>query len=515
MDGNHVDWINALAALQGRGAMGVDGDGAPDGTAPLYHIARAITNVTLELLARIAPFFGIDYDPGAGTSVARALAALVFVLPVTGLIVFLVSRALKFRIRRSFGDKVAQKRAALESMLSPVAFLIWILGITVGLSPLLKLAAEQADSVWIFALMRSVVIGATGISLMWFWYAFGKRLRKWASAPLPDGTVGYRDIVVRVITQSLNAVVPLVIVLICISMVGVRENYRGLVTTAIGIFVILVVSWVLTQIILSFESLILRRYKLADEDNLVARKVFTQVHVIQRVALFLVGFLAIASVLLLFPAVRQFGQTILASAGIAGIVIGLAMQRTLGNLFAGIQIAFTQPIRIDDVVVVENEWGRIEEITLSYVVVKIWDWRRLVLPISYFIEKPFQNWTRSSASVIGTIFIYVDYRLPIAEFREASDAILKKHPLWDGQVSSLQVTECKEQTVEVRMLVSAVDSPKAWDLRCDVRESMLDWVQKNYPGCLPRLRIEHESTSRERGSALHSPADLPQQNEPK
>jgi len=220
------------------------------------------------------------------------------------------------------------------------------------------------------------------------------------------------------------------------------------------------------------------------------RQIYTQVHVIQRIGLAVLSVLTLGSILLLFPEVQKFGQALLASAGVASIIIGFSLQRALGNLFAGIQIAFTQPIRLDDVVIVENEWGWIEEITLTYVVVKIWDWRRLVVPISYFIEKPFQNWTRSSASIIGTIFIYVDYTIPVDKLRTAFEKIVKAQDLWDGQVYCLHVTECKERTVELRVLVSAANSPQAWDLRCAVREAMLKHVQETYPQSLPQVRLE-------------------------
>jgi small-conductance mechanosensitive channel len=171
-------------------------------------------------------------------------------------------------------------------------------------------------------------------------------------------------------------------------------------------------------------------------------------------------------------------------------VIGFAAQKTLGNLLAGIQIAITQPIRIDDVVVVEGEWGRIEEITLTYVVVRIWDLRRLVLPIGYFLEKPFQNWTRVSADVLGTVYLVVDYTVPVDEIRAQLERIVRESNLWDRKVCGVQVTDASERGIEVRALVSAADSSKAWDLRCEVREKLIAFLQQNYPGSLPRVRAE-------------------------
>ena len=200
--------------------------------------------------------------------------------------------------------------------------------------------------------------------------------------------------------------------------------------------------------------------------------------------------MALSLVLMSFEAVRKIGTGLLTSAGIAGIIVGFAAQKSLANLLAGFQIAFTQPIRIDDVVVVEGEFGNIEEITLTYVVVRIWDQRRLVLPINYFIEKPFQNWTRSSSEVLGTVFIYVDYTLPIEPVRAELERLATESPLWDKRVCKLHVTDAKEKTLELRALVSARDSGTAFDLRCDIREKLVDFIQKNYPDSLPKTRAE-------------------------
>jgi len=201
--------------------------------------------------------------------------------------------------------------------------------------------------------------------------------------------------------------------------------------------------------------------------------------------------------LMTFEKVRQLGTSILASAGVIGIIVGVAAQRTIATFLAGIQIAVTQPIRIDDVVIVENEWGRIEEITLTYVVVRIWDLRRLVLPITYFIEKPFQNWTRVTADILGTVFIYVDYTVPIQAVREELHRILQNSKLWDKKVWGLQVTNTTEHTVELRALMSAPDASSAWDLRCEVRERLVEFIQKNYPDGLPKVRAEIRDFSKD------------------
>ena len=174
--------------------------------------------------------------------------------------------------------------------------------------------------------------------------------------------------------------------------------------------------------------------------------------------------------------------------------MGFAAQKTLGNFIAGLQIAIAQPIRLDDVVIIENEWGWIEEINLTYVVVKVWDLRRLVVPITYFIERPFQNWTKASADILGTVFLYMDYTVPVQVIREELQKIVKGSELWDGKVCGVQVTNATQQTIEVRALVSAADSPKAWDLRCLVREKLLEFLQNKYPASLPKARIELENS---------------------
>src|SRR5437016_13964131 len=191
---------------------------------------------------------------------------------------------------------------------------------------------------------------------------------------------------------------------------------------------------------------------------------------------------------MLFDPVRQFGTSILASAGIAGVVLGFAAQKTLGNVLAGIQIALTQPLLIDDIVVVEGEFGQIEEITLTYATVRTWDLRRLVLPITYFIEKPFQNWSRVSTELLGTVILYLDYQVPLGELRKELKRLVENNPKWDRRVCGLQVTDAKQSTIEVRALVSGADPGKLGDLRCEIREGLINFLVRNYPESLPRSR---------------------------
>jgi small-conductance mechanosensitive channel len=277
--------------------------------------------------------------------------------------------------------------------------------------------------------------------------------------------------------------------------VVLSEKYLAAAKHAISLLFIALVSLLIVKAVYILDEYVVGHFSIGVKDNLKARKIHTQLNVLKRIVIIIVCILALGTMLMTFEKVRQLGTTILASAGIVGIVVGMAAQRTIGTFIAGLQIAFTQPIRIDDVVIVENEWGRIEEITLTYVVVKIWDMRRLIVPITYFIEKPFQNWTRVSADLLGTVYIYVDYTVPVEAIRAELQKILKNSELWDGKVCVLQATNTSEHTLELRALMSAQDASTAWDLRCLVREKIVGFIQKNYPESLPKLRASFQAVT--------------------
>jgi small-conductance mechanosensitive channel len=261
-----------------------------------------------------------------------------------------------------------------------------------------------------------------------------------------------------------------------------------------------------------------RRFKLETEDNLVARRHLTQIKILERTAGIFIILLTTAIALMTLPAVRQYGVSLLASAGAAGIIAGLALQPLLTNLIAGVQIAITQPIRIDDAVVVQNEWGWIEEIGATYVVIRLWDWRRLILPLSYFIQQPFYNWTRQNASLIGTAMIYVDFGAPVERMREKLAEILEAAPKWDGNVISLQVTDLNDRVMEVRCLASARSSGDTFDLRCEVREKMIAFLREEHPEALPQRRIrlpdDQDPWPRGTGRAGEPPRDGARAPEP-
>ncbi|MDE2110535.1 MAG: mechanosensitive ion channel family protein [Alphaproteobacteria bacterium] len=232
------------------------------------------------------------------------------------------------------------------------------------------------------------------------------------------------------------------------------------------------------------------RFRIDVEDNLLARKAVTQMRVLKRTTEALISVLTLGFALMTFDTVRQYGISLFASAGVAGLAVGLAAKPLLSNLLAGVQIALTQPIRVEDVVVVEGEWGWIEEFTSTYVVVRIWDLRRLIVPLSYFLENPFQNWTRVSSSILGSAFFYLDYTAQIDRVRAKLEEIVKASKSWDGNVVNMQVTSISERTVEVRALMSARSSSLSWDLRCEVREKLLTYLRQEHPEALPRWRAD-------------------------
>ena len=298
------------------------------------------------------------------------------------------------------------------------------------------------------------------------------------------------DLVVKHCRTPARLIFPALTVHFFLPLLEAPPAATAVLTRFFSVLLILAMAWLVTKLTLVLEDFVLHQYRIDTKDNLKARKIHTQVRVLRKVVFVIVGILALGLILMSFAKVRQLGTSILASAGILGIIVGFAAQRSIATLLAGFQIALTQPIRLDDVVIVENEWGRIEEITLTYVVIRIWDLRRLILPITYFLEKPFQNWTRVSANILGTVFIYLDYAIAVDAVREELQRILEASPLWDREVCVLQVTDATQRSMEIRALMSAADSSTAWDLRCHVREKLITFIKENYPGSLPRLRAE-------------------------
>ncbi|WP_406046208.1 mechanosensitive ion channel family protein [Micromonospora sp. NBC_00898] len=271
---------------------------------------------------------------------------------------------------------------------------------------------------------------------------------------------------------------------------AVGSPWRQIVLRVLGLGLIAAASWLVASLLVVIEDTALAKFRVDVPNNRHARRVRTQVVLLRRLTIAVIVVLALGVMLMTFPAVRGIGAGVLTSAGVVGVVAALAAQSLLGNVFAGLQLAFSDAVRLDDVVVVEGEWGRVEELTLSYVVVQIWDDRRLILPTSYFTSTPFENWTRTEAAVLGTAEFDLDWSIPVQAMREELRRLVESSELWDGRVCVLQVTDATGGMVKVRALVSAADAGSLWDLRCLVRELLVAWVRDQRPTALPRMRAE-------------------------
>jgi small-conductance mechanosensitive channel len=345
-------------------------------------------------------------------------------------------------------------------------------------------------------------------------YAIGKRI-----ANRKEGKF-YQLLVTRQ-ERPTRLLLPLLALMGVIPWLPVSQIIVSRLNHVVGLLLIASIAWLLVTMLDVLQDYIEHRQTLAVGDSLTARRIRTQVQVLRHIAAVVIVVITIAIMVMTFPSARHVGESLFASAGLAAVVAGLAARSMLSNLLAGVQIALSQPIRLEDVVIVEGEWGWIEEITMTYVVVRVWDLRRLILPISYFIEKPFQNWTRNTADLLGTVFIYADYTLPVDEVRQELQRILQSSGMWDGKVWGLQVTNATDRTLELRALMSAASGSAAWDLRCYVREKLIAFLQQNYPESLPRTRGEitgvaavndrlqttpHDGAGRDRSKDMHPAA---------
>ena len=334
---------------------------------------------------------------------------------------------------------------------------------------------------WLVA--AAILVGAVGAALLVHFALFSVLERLFRR----KGT-GTQSILTSRARKSSRIVLPLLALVLAIPLVPLPADVKGMLQHAVGLGVIASVGWAIIILTELAGNLILARHSMDAPDNLSARRIRTQTQVLQRIFTLMVVIVTVSVMLMTFPAVRHVGVSLLASAGLAGLIVGMAARSTLSNLIAGLQVALTQPIRIEDAIVLEGEWGWVEEIGTTYVVVRLWDLRRLIVPLSYFIEKPFQNWTRTRADLLATAMIYVDYTAPVQEIREELHRILDATPLWDKRTWALQVTDTTERTIQLRALMSARSGPDAFDLRCLVRERLVHFLNDRYPLALPQLR---------------------------
>lgn len=330
-----------------------------------------------------------------------------------------------------------------------------------------------------------VLVGSVMLALIAHWVLFaaaGRFAQRTGSST--------DDSIVRHTRRPTRIILPLLAVFLVLPVLPLPQFLRQPIGHLLALAMIAVVGWSVIALTEIATDVVSTKYRMDVPDNLEARRIRTQLQLLRRVTTVVVSIVALSVMLMTFPSVRHLGVSLFASAGIAGLVVGMAARPTISNLIGGLQIALTEPIRLDDVVIVEGEWGRVEEIGTTYVVVRIWDLRRLVVPLSYFIEQPFQNWTRVTADLLGTVFVYADYNVPVDRVRSELHRILESSELWDGKVWGLQVTDTNERTMQLRALMSASDSSRAWDLRCHVREELVEFLQREYPDSLPVTRAE-------------------------
>jgi small-conductance mechanosensitive channel len=366
---------------------------------------------------------------------------------------------------------------------------------TLNLSTNLSTNLTQMQSYWgdtrSWLIAAAILAGAIGVAL-----ALHFVLSSVVEGVLKRRGTNTGSILTRRSKKSTRIIFPLLALVLAIPLVPLPADVKSMLQHAVGLGVIAAVGWAVIILAEMAGNIILARYSMDAPDNLTARRIRTQTQVLQRIFTLMVSVITASVMLMTFPAVRHVGVSLLASAGLAGLIVGMAARSTLSNLIAGIQVALTQPIRLEDAIVLEGEWGWIEEIGTTYVVVRLWDLRRLIVPLSYFIEKPFQNWTRTTADLLATAMIYVDYTAPVQELREELHRILEGTPLWDKRAWALQVTDASERTIQLRALMSARSSPDAFDLRCLVRERLVQFLKERYPLALPQQREQQFNVGR-------------------
>lgn len=407
----------------------------------------------------------------------------------------LVTLVAAWALRRCSGSPGGSRtreslRHVVRALGMPLHVLIWASGLYLAATPFVVLTGPDGHAEAFRATAALVFDLALFVIVIWLAVratrVFDEQLGQWASHS------GNRidDFLLLVIGRGLRIAVPVIGIILALPLLHFPPRFDPAIRKFDGILVIAAIAAILLQSVHIGARAILEGYDVKTADNLRARKIHTQVGIITKVIDVVIVLIAIAAGLMLFDEVRRLGTSLLASAGVAGIILGMAAQKTIANLFAGFQIALAQPIREDDVLIVEGEWGRVEEITLTYVVVCIWDERRLILPLSYFIEKPFQNWTRTSASRLGSVYLWVDYAFPVEEGRKVLKGIIEGNPLWDGRFWNLVVSDATERTMQLRVLATAKDASTEWDLRCDIREKFIAFIRDRYPESLPRLRLQ-------------------------
>jgi len=434
--------------------------------------------------------FGPRMDAHALGAITWADLALSCAVMVLILIANAIAAAVIRHKRKSAAPAAKLRHHALGALRGPLYLLIWVCGAYLAAAPLLAAAQSPRGPGSLPDLLHTLFNLGIFAAVFWLCFRFTRVLETQLSVWAGRTAGKLDDMLVPLLGRGLRVILPVLALILGLPILGLPPAYAGAAEKVSSALLIGAITVVLLQAAKTAQQALLLRFDITASNNLKARKLYTQVHVLGRVAEVAIGLFSLACILMLFQQVRHVGTSLLASAGIMGIIAGVAGQKTLANLIAGFQIALAQPMRQDDVVIVEGEWGRIEEITLSYVVVHIWDDRRLVLPLTYFVENPFQNWTRNSSQLLGSVLVWVDYSFPLEEGRSALKQIIESSPLWDRRFWNLQVTDASEKTMQLRVLATAEDSSKSWDLRCEIREKFIAYIQQHHPQSLPMVRAK-------------------------
>jgi small-conductance mechanosensitive channel len=433
--------------------------------------------------------FGVDINSRLFHSINWADVGVMLFFAVLFLILNLTAFLfLRNRIKQSCHGHPFRS-SFYNSVGKPVYALIWIAGVYFIFVPVILKLIPATDLALIKHILENIFLFSFLTVFLWILLRVTYILEKYFLSMALRTENKIDDLLVPFAFRSFRVVAPVILAFLIVQITGLSPQTSYFMSKLLSIILIAAIALILSNAVGLGEKVALVKFDINTDNNLKARKIYTQIHVLSKLLYSIIVIFAVATILMLFKEVRHIGTSILATAGVMGIIIGFAAQKTISNLFAGFQLAITQPIRLDDVVIVEGEWGRVEEITLTYVVIHIWDDRRLIVPLSYFIEKPFQNWTRNSADILGVIEIWADYSLPVKDLRKDLEIILEKHPLWDKRFWNLQITDVTEKAMLVRVLATSSDSSKSWDLRCDIREQLLELIHDKYPDCLPKIRI--------------------------
>jgi small-conductance mechanosensitive channel len=450
--------------------------------------AFSIDRLSVQLSQTLGPWSNRDLL----LQITPAKIILGILSALVALAILQVVRFLLAAVHRRRHNEPSEQRfwvgGILRALRKGVGIFFWVTAIFLFLSPLLPHIAIGLQNEGIFHLVSKLTELGYFAALFVFCYYLVLLIGSWLTLHAQREPRQWYYPAFPFLGKLLFYNFILISLQLCLNLLQLPGSAQALSSKLVSIASAIVNCVTFIQMIRAVEDMLVSRTSLRNHDIYKFRGFLTRLQVLRRLIVFLVIIISIGVILMNIDAVRQVGTGLLASAGVAGVIFGFAAQKSLSTIIAGLQIALTGPMKIDDVVIVEGEYGTIEEITLTYVVVKLWDLRRMILPITYFLDKPFQNWTRTSSELIGAVLLYTDFMIPIEEIRRAGEKIVAASPLWDKRVYAAQVTDWKNETVEIRILVSSDTAPHLFDLRCEVRERILNYLQQRNPEAFPHVR---------------------------